>query len=151
MALGAIRLALSTTWHVFPIEIYFVRDDALERLLGYHGLRYYLVNAWYVSFRIWRVEVSEARPHGIRYSFTLHDELSARLLGFDNAHGVPKQMAHDHRHSFRRTKQIVEDWFVSADKLLSDFMTAVGEACRSENVEFLFVEKERELGEDVGD
>ena len=71
-----------------------------------------MVNAWYVSFRIWRVEVSEARPHGIRYSFTLHDELSARHLGF---------------------------------------MTAVGEACRSENVEFLFVEKERELGEDVGD
>lgn len=38
-----------------------MRDDALERLLEYHRIRYYLANAWYVRFRIWRVEVSEER------------------------------------------------------------------------------------------
>jgi len=126
-----------------------MRDDALERLLEYHGLRYYLGNAWYVRFRIWRVEVSEARPHGIRYSFTLHDDLNARLLGFDNAHGVPRQVAHDHQHNFRRTKQIFEYAFVNADKLLSDFMTAAGDACQRENVEFTFVEKEVELEDEA--
>lgn len=46
---------------------------------------------------------------------------------------------------------IPSHYMTNSDKLLSDFMTAVGEACRSENVEFLFVEKEQELGEDVGD
>jgi len=122
-----------------------VGDDALERLLEYHGLRYYLANAWYVRFRIWRVNVSEARPHGIRYSFTLHDDLSERLLGFDNAHGVPKQVAHDHHHGFRRTNMVFGYAFLSADKLLSDFMAAVADACQRENVEFTFVEKEVEL------
>jgi hypothetical protein len=126
-----------------------VRDDALERLLEYHGLRYYLANAWYVKFRIWRVAVSEARPHGIRYSFTLHDDLNERLLGFDNAHGVPRQVAHDHQHTFRRTKQIFRYSFVNADKLLSDFMTAAEDACQRENVEFTFVEKEVELEDEA--
>jgi hypothetical protein len=126
-----------------------VRDDAFERLLEYHGIRYYLANAWYVRFRIRRVEVSEARPHGIRYSFTLHDDLNERLLGFDNAHGVPRQVAHDHHHTFRRTKQIFGYAFVNADKLLSDFMTPAGDACQRENVEFTFVEKEVELEDEA--
>lgn len=122
-----------------------MHDDAFERLLGYHRLRYYLANAWYVRFRIWRVKASKARPHGIRYSFTLHDDLNERLLGFDNAHGVPRQVAHDHRHGFRRTEQIFGYAFLDADKLLSDFMAASEEACRQENVEFTFVEKDVEL------
>ena len=40
------------------------------------------------------------RPHGIRYSFTLHDTDGTRLLGFDNAHGVSRALPHDHRHRF---------------------------------------------------
>lgn len=95
------------------------------------------------------MEVSDARPHGIRYSFTLHDDLNERLLGFDNAHGVPKQVAHDHQHGFRRTKQSFGYAFVTADKLLSDFMTAAAEACQQENVEFTFVEKEVEPESDA--
>jgi len=126
-----------------------VRDDAFERLLEYHGIRYYLANAWYVRFRVWRVEVTAARPFGIRYSFTLHDDLNERLLGFDNAHGVPRQLAHDHQHAFRRM-EVSAYSFVDADKLLSDFMAAAEAACEHENIEFTFVEKEVELDEDAG-
>jgi hypothetical protein len=38
---------------------------------------------------------------------------------------------------------------VNADKLLSDFMTAAGDACQRENVEFTFVEKEVELEDEA--
>jgi len=125
-------------------------DDAMERLLQYHGLRYYLANAWYVKFRVWRVEATAARPCGIRYSFTLHDDLNGRLLGFDNAHGVPRQVAHDHQHAFRRAEASAYS-FVDADKLLSDFMGAAEAACRQENIEFTFVEKVIVLGVDAGE
>lgn len=42
---------------------------------------------------------------------------------------------------------------MSADKLLSDFMAAAGDACQREQVEFTFVEKEveREDEADEGD
>jgi Family of unknown function (DUF6516) len=128
-----------------------VRDDALERLLEYHGIRYYLANAWYVRFRVWRVEVTETRPYGIRYSFTLHGDLNERLLGFDNAHGVPRQVAHDHQHAFRRTKDVSAYEFVNADRLLSDFFATVEAACQQENIEFTFVEKEVELDVEAGE
>jgi hypothetical protein len=128
-----------------------VRDDALERLLEYHGIRYYLANAWYVRFRVWRVEVTETRPHGIRYSFTLHDDLNERLLAFDNAHGVPRQVPHDHQHPFRRTRDASAYEFVSTDRLLGDFFAAAEAACQQENVEFTFVEKEIELDIEAGE
>ncbi len=83
------------------------------------------------------------------FAITLHDDLNERLLGFDNAHGVPRQVAHDHQHTFRRTKQILGYVFANADKLLSDFMTAAGDACQREHVEFTFVEKEIELEDEA--
>jgi hypothetical protein len=38
---------------------------------------------------------------------------------------------------------------VRDDALLSDFMTAAGDACQRENVEFTFVEKEVELEDEA--
>jgi hypothetical protein len=32
--------------------------------------------------------VTPERPHGLKYSLTLHAEDGARLLGFDNAHRI---------------------------------------------------------------
>lgn len=81
-------------------------DTSMHRLLDYHRRRYWLVNGWSIRFRVFEVPVSEARPHGLRYSFTLHDIDEGRLLGFDNAHGVPMSQAYDHRHRFRRTVEL---------------------------------------------
>jgi hypothetical protein len=64
-------------------------DEPIRRLLDYDQRRYWLVNGWSIRFRITEIEASTERPNGIRYSFTLHDVDGARLLGFDNAHGVP--------------------------------------------------------------
>ena len=41
-----------------------------------------------------RVDVTAERPHGIRYSLTLHAPTSERLMGFDNAHGGFRPRGH---------------------------------------------------------
>ena len=88
------------------------------------------------------------RPHGIKYAFTLHDVDRTRLLGFDNAHGLPRVQAYDHRHRFRRTSELVAYEFKGADELICDFFDAVERACRQEGVAFEFVGEDIEEMED---
>lgn len=75
-------------------------------------------------------------------AFTLHDVDRTRLLGFDNAHGVPRAQTFDHRHRFRRTTELVAYDFRGADELISDFFAAVEQACRSEGAPFEFEAEE---------
>jgi len=56
------------------------------------------------------------------------------LLGFDNAHGIPRAQAFDHRHRFRRTRQLVAYEFRGADELICDFFAAIEQACEEEGV-----------------
>ena len=110
-------------------------DDGIDRLLAYHGRRYWLANGWSLRFRIWRVAPNDRRPHGIRYSFTLHDEAGHRILGFDNSHSVNRRkIEHDHWHRFRRTDDLVPYEYRDADTLLVDFFKAVEASCKSEAV-----------------
>ncbi len=60
-------------------------DEAMRRLLDYDRRRYWLVNGWSIRIRVGEIEVTPARPQGIKYAFTLHDIDGTRLLGFDNA------------------------------------------------------------------
>lgn len=120
-------------------------DEAMRRLLDYDRRRYWLANGWSIRFRIAAVAPTTARPHGIKYAFTLHDVDGTRLLGFDNAHGVPRAQAHDHRHRFRRAGELVPYDFRGADELICDFFTAVEQACRQEGAPFEFEAGEVEL------
>ncbi len=117
----------------------------MHRLLDFHRRRYWLVCGWSLRFRVFEVPVTEARPHGLRYSFTLHDVDGSRLLGFDNAHGVLHEQSYDHRHQFRRTAELVPYDFQDADKLLCDFFDAVERACNQESVPFEFDAEDVEL------
>ena len=121
-----------------------MNSEAMDRLLGYHRRRYWLANGWCVRFRVKRCPVTQSRPHGIRYAFTLHDVDMTRLLGFDNAHGVPRRLAYDHRHRLRQTAPVAHD-FTSADDLIRDFFDAVEHACHREDVPFAFVDEMTEL------
>jgi Family of unknown function (DUF6516) len=123
-------------------------DEAMRRLLDYDRRRYWLENGWSIRFRVAEAPVSTGRPHGIKYSFTLHGPDGTRLLGFDNAHGVPRALAFDHRHRFRRTQELVPHNFVGADELICDFFAAVEQACRQEGVAFDFVDQDIELEDD---
>jgi len=120
-------------------------DKAMRRLLDYHRRRYWLANGWSIRFRIVEAKVTAGRPHGIKYSFTLHDVDRTRLLGFDNAHGLPRVQAYDHRHRFRRTAELVPYDYRGADELICDFFAAVETACRTEGVPFEFEAEDVEL------
>jgi Family of unknown function (DUF6516) len=110
----------------------------LEFLLGFDGHVHWLDQGYRLKFEIKRVKPTKERPHGLRYSFTLHDPDGQRLMGFDNAHGVPakgsrynkRQAAADHWHrteddegrpySFTTADPLLEDFFREATRILAE-------------------------------
>jgi Family of unknown function (DUF6516) len=104
----------------------------LEFLLGFDGRIHHLEQGHWVKFEIRRTPSTKERPHGLRYSFTLHDQNGDRLIGFDNALGVPargsrfrkRRVEHDHWH--RTAADLGRPYhFTTADQLLADFETEV--------------------------
>ena len=79
-----------------------------------------------MKFEVRRVEVTSERPHGIRYSLTLHAPDGTRLAGFDNAHpardsrspGARKRAESDHRHQQNTVRPYD---YRDAGTLISDF------------------------------
>lgn len=122
-------------------------EEAMLRLMDYDRRRYWLANGWSIRLRVAETLVTTGRPHGIKYALTLHDIDRTRLLGFDNAHGLPRVQAYDHRHRFRRTAELVPYGFRGADELICDFFDAVERACKQEGVPFEFSAEDVELVE----
>ena len=107
-------------------------DSGLDALLPLDGEIFFIDpsgNHW-VNFEVKRVVVSSERPHGLRYSLTLHDKGGARLVGFDNAHAVSsgsgpaakRTAAYDHKHRLRTIRPYD---YADAASLLADFWTEV--------------------------
>jgi hypothetical protein len=138
-------LVLMVGQHISLGDILPMSKEALLRLLDYDRRRYWLVNGWSVRFRIIAVGCTDSRPQGVKYSFTLHDIDGARLLGFDNAHGIPRCETFDHYHRFRRTKELFRYDFRGADELICDFFAAVERACRQEAMPFEFETEQVDL------
>jgi len=108
------------------------RDGSLDNLLFLHGERF-VVDAdgkFWVKFEVKQCQVTAERPHGLKYSLTLHDEGGERLLGFDNAHpiregagpGARTRIEHDHKHSGEQIRFYV---YEDAATLLANFWTEV--------------------------
>lgn len=111
-------------------------DYGLEFLLAFDGRIHHLEKSYWLKFEIGRVEVSEARPHGLSYSFTLHAPDGRRLVGFDNAHPVmavgsrfkrrPRQADHWHRseddegrpYKFKDAETLIDDFFEEVERVL---------------------------------
>ena len=105
-------------------------------MLDLHGQTLFVDEAGYwVKFVVLRTEVTSERPHGLRYSLTLHAPDGGRLVGFDNAHPVqqgPRSKTRrrreiDHRHRLRR---LAPYDYKDAATLLEDFWKAVDEVLR---------------------
>lgn len=103
----------------------------LAFLLDFDGRVHWYEQGYFVTFEIKRIEPIEERPHGLRYSFTLHPPEGERLMGFDNAHTVApagrhakRQVEADHWH---RTKDDLGRpyAFTDAATLISDFFGEV--------------------------
>jgi len=92
-------------------------------------------DGYWVKIEAWEVQVSEAVPHGVRYSLTLHNPRGLRIMGYDNAHAVKKRsgfscrkLAYDHKHrnakdsgihyEFRDAHQLLSDFFADVDRVL---------------------------------
>ena len=116
-------------------------DFGLELLLDYNGRIEYLPDRHYLKFEIKRVQTSDVKPHGLSYSFTLHDARNKRIVGFDNAHGVKplgrsgkRRVEHDHWHRTPSDKGRPYT-FVDAVQLLKDFYNEAQRVLRESGIE----------------
>ena len=64
------------------------RDLSLDTLLDLDGQVLVIDpdGGHWVRFVVTRIPETEAKPHGLDYSLTLHGPDGERLVGFDNAH-----------------------------------------------------------------
>jgi hypothetical protein len=106
------------------------KDPSLDSLLDLDGDSYALDGLYWVKFEAKRVPVSSEKPHGLNYPLTLHDDRGARLLGYDNAHGIQEgpgpgartRIEYDHKHKGQRVRFY---HYTDAVTLLADFWTDV--------------------------
>jgi len=113
-------------------------DKTIENLLDLNGDRFVVdekLGLW-VKFEARRTTVTNDRPHGVRYSLTLHDKSGKRILGFDNAHAIeyerkgkvkPKRTYyHWHKdvddvgrpYEYRNAGNLLEDFWKEVEKVL---------------------------------
>ena len=121
-------------------------EHELAYLLDFDGTQFLFEEGYWVKLEVKRTESTLQRPHGLSYSFTLHDPDGQRLLGFDNAHGVPslggrykaQPVAHDHWH--RNEKDEGRPYqFRSAFDLVQDFLNEVERVLRARGVSAVMV------------
>lgn len=110
------------------------RDPGAEVLLDLDG-QVFVVDAK-GGFSVKRVASWPERPHGLKYSLTLHGPDGSRLIGFDNAHPVRESrgpggkgvrfLDHKHRletvrpYRFRDAATLIEDFWAEVDQLLRE-------------------------------
>jgi hypothetical protein len=109
-------------------------DKSLEYLLELNGIRYVIdetLGLW-VKFEARVIPPTLDRPHGVKYSLSLHDRFNKRIMGFDNAHPIeyggksnvaPKRTYY---HWHRNENDIGRPYYYeNAGKLIEDFWTEV--------------------------
>ena len=128
-------------------------EHTLEFLLAFDGRVHWLEQGYRLKFQIKRVPPTPQKPHGLSYSFTLHDSDGKRLIGFDNAHAVKPPGS-----KFRKAAVEVDHWhrtendagrpykFTSAEQLLDDFFAEVGRVLVERGIAETVIEIEEKGG-----
>lgn len=117
-----------------PERKYLREDETLNTLLDLDGEIFLMEDDYWTKFEATRVKPTRHKPHGVRYSLTLHDKNNPRILGFDNAHAVkPKKKKYqareitwDHKHKkekffpyeYEPTSQLLEDFWVEVEQII---------------------------------
>ena len=87
----------------------------IETLLDLNGIVIEQAGGYWTKFEVQKISnATKERPHGLRYSLTLHDKHGNRIMGFDNAHAANsknKKMhqgrkTYDHFHRYANDKGI---------------------------------------------
>lgn len=114
------------------------RDDGLDTLLDLDGHLIDQGDGYWVKIEVRRLSrITKERPHGIRYSLTLHGPDGQRIIGYDNAHAIipikgneyaGDRTFYDHRHraiddrgspyQFSDAYQLLRDFFEDVDRVL---------------------------------
>jgi hypothetical protein len=112
------------------------KDTGLETLLELDGYIVEQGGGYWVKDEARKADSPTIeRPHGIRFSLTLHDPYGQRILGYDNAHAVvdrkknrfmARRVEYDHKHSNLHDEGSPYE-FVDAYQLLEDFFKDVDE------------------------
>jgi hypothetical protein len=116
-------------------------DPSLDALLDLDG-QVLVIDAesgHWVRFSVRRVPASDAKPHGLDYSLTLHGPDGERLMGFDNAHpvrsrsgpGGKTRSAFDHKHRLKTARPYK---YEDSATLLADFWTSVDQILREKGI-----------------
>jgi hypothetical protein len=113
-------------------------DPTLAYLLDLDGEEIVYDGGYVARFRVRRVKPTPENPHGISYSLTFHAADGRRLMGYDNAHGVPHrgsrpvrtQAAFDHWHRdetdegrpyrFKDAERLIADFFDEIERILKE-------------------------------
>lgn len=102
-------------------------DKTLDNLLDLNGVKFVVdeyLGLW-VKFQARKIKQTHERPHGIKYSLTLHDSDNERIMGFYNAHAINNNnITYDHwrRNSSNEARHYQ---YENAGKLLEDFWSRV--------------------------
>jgi hypothetical protein len=130
-------------------------EHTLEFLLAFDGRVHWYAEGYFVKFAIRPVRPTVERPHGGRYSLTLHAPDGMRLIGFDNAHGVPAVGSR-----FNKRHVTADHWHHSGDdpgqpyifkdaaSLIEDFLDEVRRVHESLSIAVDVVETGDEGGKD---
>lgn len=103
-------------------------DFTRDGLLDLNGEIIVLDDGCWVKFEVRKVAVSTVRPHGLKYSLTLHDPQNERIVGYDNSHAVEKKgwsTGYDHCHfdktvkpyAYRDAISLLEDFWADVDRM----------------------------------
>ena len=126
------------------------REHTLDFLLDFDGRVHRYEDGCYAKFEIRRIAQTPERPHGLRYSFTLHDPDGVRLLGFDNTHKVsrpgsrfgPRPEIADHWHRTKEDEGRPYE-YEGAETLIEDFFNEIARVLveRGVSLEIVAVEE----------
>ncbi len=105
-------------------------DYELVTLLDLDGCEFRFAQGYWVKIAAKEVKTTRSRPHGVKYSLTLHSPKGQRIYGLDNAHGIHRLADYDHRHvygarrvvpyTYKGPAQLLEDFYREVEKILKE-------------------------------
>jgi hypothetical protein len=105
-------------------------DYELDVLLSLDGSEFQFAAGYVVKIEAARIAATKGRPHGIKYSLTLHDPTGRRVYGMDNAHGIRRHGEYDHRHvhagrkiisyAYHGPAALIRDFYQEVERILKE-------------------------------
>jgi Family of unknown function (DUF6516) len=105
-------------------------DYELEALLSLNGHQFHFAKGYMVKLEAREIASTKGRPHGVKYSLSLHDPRGRRIYGIDNAHRIGRHREFDHKHphsdpkvlpyAYRGAVALLEDFYHEVERILRE-------------------------------